>query len=279
MKLFVNNFGLFIEMKRFLFICLVFLIVSGVRADTFTESSFPQKLIFTETPETGHPWHGGLRMHDLLVWDGYWNVNGWLTLDVLTAGVGLAPARSDLVLKDRFSLLTLKTRAYTRDIQGHTYKIAGGYKLYRANFSVTVAGDTMLGSSDGSAILFLTQSCNYRQRHYFNLFTSLSFRRPQGAALSTTCYVVPGYALPLSKHWYAVFEYYMTNTERLPLKILQYAFDPDQLDFYNPDRDLYSFMIWGARYSRKHFYLDLTLANHYTFRSLVIPMVGLGWDF
>jgi hypothetical protein len=58
----------------------------GALAGTFTESAFPQKLIFSETPEVGHAWHGGLRMHDVLIWDGYWNVGGWFTLDVLSAG-------------------------------------------------------------------------------------------------------------------------------------------------------------------------------------------------
>jgi hypothetical protein len=63
------------------------------------------------------------------------------------------------------------------------------------------------------------------------------------------------------------------------MKILQFAFDEDALDFYNVTRDMYSFMFYGFEYQGEHVRVDLHLASHITFQSIIVPMVGFGWNF
>jgi len=49
--------------------------------------AFETKLLYSETPDIGPAWRGGLRITDLIVWDGYLNVAGWFTMDLFMAGI------------------------------------------------------------------------------------------------------------------------------------------------------------------------------------------------
>jgi hypothetical protein len=75
----------------------------------FEVSPFSGKLIFCETPEIGKKWHGGIRLNDILVFDGYWNIYNWLTIDFLRAGINdITIDTSGSALSDRFSIFTIE---------------------------------------------------------------------------------------------------------------------------------------------------------------------------
>ncbi len=249
----------------------------------FSAIPFGHKLIFSDTPEMGTKWHGGIRMQDIVVWDFSLNLNDWVFADFLAAGLSDLKTDKGERITDNFTVLTLKSPPFSRDTRFGGYALAGGMKLYHADFSFSSPVDSaILGSKDGSAMLFLTQSLS-RRNHYFNLFSSLSFREiPIGLGekrTSTTFYLVPGYQYGWTNGWGFDWEYYLTNTERLPIKVLQYVLDKDKIDFYNPNRDLYSFMFWGFHYTRRHLRLDFHIGNHISFRPPFIPVLGLGWYF
>lgn len=264
-------------------VCLL-LSAASTSAVEFEQKAFPNKLIYTETPEIGQKWHGGIRMNDIFIWDGYLNTNDWMIIDVLHAGLPNLFGSEGGSLTDNLSAFTFKSRPFTHILKNNTYKVAGGIKIYNANFEISDSTkETLMESKDNSLVLFLTQSYLFNGKHYFNFFTSLSFRTKKfsdgSEETSTTYYIIPGYKLPISKNWNFAIEYYMTNTEQLPIKILQYVYDPDQLDFLNSARDMYSFMFWGFNYTTKHLRIDLNFANHITFQGLKLPLIGIGYNF
>ena len=71
----------------------------------------------------------------------------------------------------------------------------------------------------------------------------------------------------------------MTNSLRLPYKILQFTLDKDALDFYNSNRDMVTFMFFGATYTGKHIQIDLIIGNHISFQPPHIIMARIGWQF
>jgi len=56
--------------------------------------AFETKLLYSETPDIGPAWRGGLRITDLIVWDGYLNVAGWFTMDLFMQA--FPPCRSTI---------------------------------------------------------------------------------------------------------------------------------------------------------------------------------------
>jgi hypothetical protein len=253
----------------------VALLAGLVRSAEFSETPFCSKLIFSETPEIGKKWHGGIRMTDVLIWDFYWNVNGWLTLDLLAAGLPNLFKGQGGTLTDNLKVFTIKSRPFSFQLKERPYRIAGGIKIYRANSKFGDSTATFMDTEDKSSVFFVTQSCQWN-KHGVNLFTSLSSSENQNKA---TYFIVPGYHYPISESWSFSLEYYMTNTRFIPLKILQFYYDADELEFDNRERDMYSFMFFGCQYKRTHLRVDLNLASHYTFQNLVIPMLGIGWNF
>lgn len=240
-----------------------------------SELPFCNKLIYSETPEIGIKWHGGIRMTDVLIWDGYWNINNWLTMDLLISALPNLFKDQGGSLTDRFTAFTIKSRPFSFQLMDRTYKVGGGIKSYAARSEFGDSTMTFMDTKDGSFVFFATQSYQW-DKHYFNLFTSVSSHDNQDKA---TYFIVPGYRHPISKSWSFSLEYFMTNTQYIPLKILQFAFDDDQLEFDNRERYMYSFMFFGAQYNRTHLRVDLGLASHYTFQNLILPLIGVGWNF
>ena len=247
------------------------------------EKPFCNKLIFSETPEIGRKWHGGIRTTDFFCWEGYFNIYNWVMVDFLRAGFGNLKVGENGKMKDYFYTLTLKSRPIHFDLFGGDYKAALGMKYFKAPFAFVADGDSIMRILDSSFMLFVTQGYGFKENHLFNLMTSLSFRDRKDSKgkeiTGTTYYLVPGYQYAISEKWFFSVEYYMTNTERLPLKILQFAFDKDKLDFYNTGREMYSWLFYGCHYSGKHLRVDLNLANHYSFSGIILPMIGVGWNF
>jgi hypothetical protein len=244
--------------------------------------AFPGKLIYTDTPEIGAKWHGGVRMVDVLAWDFNWNINGWMSADLLVVGLNDIKGENGERITDRFSLLTLKSLPYRRQTGWGEYAFAGGLKMFGSEFKFQVQGDTnAIQSKNQSGGFFLTQSLN-NGRHSVNLLTTLSQRKVRlstGEDERGTFYFAPGYAYSISKNWRVAAEHYWTNTEWLPIKALQFAFDKDKSEFHNPNQDIYSFLFWGFQYRRKHLRIDLNLAHHISFTKPIFPVMGIGWHF
>lgn len=260
------------------FFCLnLFIIFCYAGPDSNSVRPFSNKVVFSETPEIGKKWHGGIRMNDIAIWDGYWNVNNILLVDFLFAGFNSLKVDQSMELVDKFRTLTIKSRPLELDLRGNTYRIAVGLKVFKSDFSMKdlEANDDVITISDRSTVLFLTQSLVPAKNHSLNLFASLSNRKNG----FDTYYIIPGYSWFFSKNWSLDFEYYMTNSLRLPIKILQFAFDSDKLDFFNSERAMYSFMIYGASFTGKHLRVDLHLSNHISFAGPIIPILGVGWNF
>ncbi|MFC1584637.1 hypothetical protein ACFL5V_03715 [Fibrobacterota bacterium] len=255
-----------------------------ISAEDSPKKAFPHKLIFSDTPEIGKKWHGGVRMNDIFVWEFFWNIKDWFLLDYFKAGLSDQKTDEGDKITDNFSLFMIKSRPFSRPLKWGQYKIAGGIKFFNAEFNISNSeqAESELATDDQSFLLFLTQGLS-RGRHYGNLFTSLSFREKtlsEGRKkTSTTYYITPGYRFKLSEHWNLCFENFMTNTERLPIKILQFGLDEDQWEFWNSERRMYSFMFWGFNYTRKHLRIDLNMANHLSFTPPYIPVLGIGWHF
>jgi len=265
-------------MKRtmiFILTALAFSAIAVLAAD-FSEQPFTEKLIFSETPEIGKKWHGGLRTTDLISYEGYLNINGWATVDFMLTGIfGLKMDSNGVELSDNFKILTFKSRPLCLTVKNAPYKLAGGLKIYRSDFNMVDESDSLIATNDRSTVLFLTQGYLLNNKHYFNLFTSLSSREKSGS----TYYIVPGYRYRLSDRWNMGIEYYMTNTLYLPMKIFQFLFDKDKLDFFNTDRNMFSYMFYGFQYTGEHVRIDLNLASHVTFQYFIMPMIGFGWNF
>jgi hypothetical protein len=252
--------------------------VFALAQDSLGVRPFPNKLIYSETPEIGKKWHGGIRMNDLVVWDGYFNINGWLTADILFEMLNNRKFDSNTTLvTDRFSVLTLKSRPFSFSPKSNPYKLAGGIKLYRSSYLTRNKSDPTLNDSlnDNSLVLFITEGYALTNRHYFNLFTSISTRNIGRA----TYYVIPAYRFGFSRHWSFSLEYYVTNTIYLPIKLLQMAFSSNHWAIENFNQDLISFMFFGFQYSGVNLQIDFNLATHPSFEGPFIPILGAGWNF
>jgi hypothetical protein len=252
--------------------------VGSFSQEALTRRPFANKLIFSETPEIGVKWHGGIRMNDFLVWDGYWNINNWLTADLLLERLNNLKFDSNATLvTDRFSVLTLKSRPLNFNLKGNPCKIAAGIKMYNSTYITDIKNNPLLNDSliDKSTVLFITESYMLKDKHCFNLFTSVSFRDIG----DPTYYMVPGYCFLFAKHWSFSVEYYLTNTIYLPIKILQMAISANNWSLENFSRDYYSFMIYGFQYTGDHLRIDLNLASPASFSGPFFPVVGVGWNF
>lgn len=247
-----------------------------------SETPFCNKLIFSETPEIGKKWRGGIRMTDFVIWDGYFNIYDWMLFDFVRGGLKGMKIDETSEMDDYFYSITFKSRPFGHTLGGGDYKAAAGIKFFKAPFVLRTEEDS-ISMRDSSTVFFLTQSYLFRQKHLFNLFTSISSRGRENSKgekiSSTTYYIVPGYSIPIYGNWSFAVEYYMSNTEKLPLKILQFAFDEDKLDFLNSSKEMYSWMFYGVRYTGKHLRVDLNMANHITFSGLIMPLFGVGWNF
>jgi hypothetical protein len=245
---------------------------------------FCNKVVFSETPEIGPKWHGGVRSSDILIQDGNWNIGGLFALDLTLAGLPWIKSKTDSSgLADNYQLFSIKSRPWRKAFSGNLYSVGAGGKFNSTFFGIKdSSGAYALGPiADHSTEIFVTQSLRYHQKHLFNLSSSFCFDDKNSFTDNAVSwwYIVPGYRLMLGSRWSFDFEYYLTNTLTLPIKLLQFTQDADRMDFYNISRDWYSYMVWGFSYSRKHFRLDLHIASHYSFTGLVLPVIGLGWNF
>jgi hypothetical protein len=265
---------------------IIAFIISSTYPEELAQKSWPHKLIFSDTPEIGKKWRGGIRMNDIVVWDLNFNINNWILIDYLKAGFkNFKPEEDGGKLTDKFTLFAIKSRPFlSSEIKGGKYKMAAGIKYFTAKFRVTDEenpdGDYI--DNDESLIFFIAQGYDIK-KHYVNLFSSISFREKtlsQGKKrTSTTYYMIPGYNFRLSTNWNFAFEYFMTNTEYLPIKILQYGLDQDEMEFWNSERQLVTFTIWGFNYTRKHLRIDLNIGSYSPVIGPFFPIIGIGWYF
>jgi hypothetical protein len=250
---------------------------------------FGNRIIFAETPEMGKKWHGGILTKDLFHWEGYWNVGGWLTVNLMGAGFSDLSVKDKenggtTVITDNIGMFSLKSRPLVLSLRGDPYKAALGLTLYSTSFGYVnkETGSEYPRVKDGYGGLFLTQSWFINGKHYINLMTSFASRKIESTGSSITAvYIVPSYRCFFGKkrRWSFDFEYYYMNPMELPMKSFQISSSPDKTDFYNPDQEFVSFMFWGFSYSFRHLRLEAHLGNHYSFSGPIIPLVGVGWDF
>lgn len=267
------------------------LLASAFCAGKHPDTPFPNRIIFSETPETGLPWHGGIRMKDLLCWDVYWNAGGWLTLDLLYAGINDSRMKDEenggtVSWTDRLALFSIKSRPLSFSLSGHPYKVGAGLTVYSSAFefwNTDLEGGYPATSSKQTG-LFLAQSLFLGGRHYCNLdisFTTYKVKAEDAENAITTFYFIPGYRFLFGPklRWSFDLEYYLMNPIELPFKTLQIAANPATMDFYNPNQRYVSFMFWGVSYSWQHLTIGAHLGNHISFSGVIIPLLGVGWDF
>ncbi|MBN2037718.1 MAG: hypothetical protein JW768_13335 [Chitinispirillaceae bacterium] len=276
-------------LKQSAVVLISFLAFTGSASDlgNLPEQPFSNRIIFSQTPEIGEKWHGGIRMNDIVVWDMYWNCGNWFTLDLLSAGVreiNLQGEDNDTItLTDYFTLFSIKSRPFSHTLLNNPYLIAGGITTYTNAFQfINQFGEGMIETPSHELSFFLTQSWHAKKRHYVNLVSSVSFMKTEQMEKAvSSIYLVPGYHYFIDKkaRWSFDIEYYFMNPIELPMKTLQYGFDPDQNEFYNPEQLFVSFTFWGFSYTRKHLCLELHLGHHISFAGPVIPFAGIGWDF
>ncbi|MFH1762041.1 MAG: hypothetical protein ABIA63_13165, partial [bacterium] len=233
---------------------------------------------FSETPEIPHAWHWGLQSTDILYNELYCSIKNWLGLEI--SGFALPVKNIPQIEKDKFSAFTIKSPCLSLKInQDNDYKIAGGLKIYSAEFLAygeeQTGGirDTVMNIQDGSVVLFAAQSFTFA-RHYFNLFSSVSFRdlgAEDDKNTVTTFFIIPGYRLSFNRRWSLLFEYLITNMMFMPINPF----------FENWEQDWVSYMFYGVRYTRKHFVLGLMAASHYTFSPPLplLPLLSVGFKF
>jgi len=256
-----------------IFVCIAVLVTGSMAEER--SKPFAHKVIFSETPDIGEKWHGGIRMNDFLIWEGYWNINNWLMADLVAAGLPNLLRAQGGTMTDNFRIFTLKSRPFSAQVKGHPYTAGVGLKTYSSKSQFGDSTMLLMDSEDKSTALFITQGYQWN-RHSFNLFTSISSHQNQD---QSTFFIIPAYSVAINERWSFSFEYYMTNTRFIPMKSSQFAKDSDKLDFDNRDRDLYSFIFFGFQYKRTHLRIDLSLASHYTFQYVKLPLLGLGWAF
>jgi hypothetical protein len=260
--------------------------------DTLDQRAFCNKVIYTETPDIGVKWRGGLRNLSLFSWDMYFNIGNILTADYLFTGLREhhfhdSTSGDSMTFADNMSIFTLKSRPLRIKGEKLVYKVGGGLKLYGANAEYhNQYGEGLEPAHDAAAVLFITQSwfLPRTQRHLLNLYTSLSLRSDTlstGAVRTwATIYFVPAYRVYFGKtrHWSFGIEYYLMDPQTLPFKSIQYAIDPDW-EFFNPDQQWVSFMFYGFSFTTRHARFDIGVGNHISFSAPYIPMIGFGWNF
>ncbi|MBN1128310.1 MAG: hypothetical protein JXA71_04955 [Chitinispirillaceae bacterium] len=248
---------------------------------------FPNRIIFSQTPEIGEKWRGGIKTHDLLVWDAYWNCADWFTVDLFSAGVKqarIAGENGDIItLTDYRTQVSLKSRPFQTTLWNNPYALAGGMTIQSSAFSFqNQLGEGIVEQPSGELAFFAAQRWFYRSRHYFNLVAMASFMKTDGMEKAVaTMYFIPGYRffIDKKKSWSLDIEHYFMNPIDLPYKTLQYMFDNENNEFYNPDRHFVSFTFWGFSCSRRHLRLAFHLGHHVSFSGPIVPMIGVGWDF
>jgi hypothetical protein len=259
--------------------------------DSLDQRAFCNKVIYTETPDIGVKWRGGLRNISLLSWDMYFNIGNILTVDYLFTGLREhhlydSTTGDSTTLADNMSIFTLKSRPLRIQSEKLVYKVGGGLKFYQANAEFqNQYGEGLEPTRDNAVVLFITQSwfLPRTQRHLFNLYASLSLRNDtlSSGAVSTwpTLYFVPAYRIYFGKtrHWSAGVEYYLMNPRWLPFKALQYYIKG--IDYFSPDQNWISIMFYGISFTTRHVRFDAGLANHYSFTAPFIPTIGFGWNF
>ena len=258
---------------------LIHFTVFGASPDT-SYKAFSTKLIFTETPDIGPKWRGGIRMTDVLAWDFYINIAGWITVDYFIAGI---PTIGDTTkISDFFSLFSLKSRPLRIPAGSNEYKLAGGIKYHAAEFKITGKDGTSFGENSYWTVPFITQSFVLMTRNHFNLFSSAALENRNigtGKKLFASYCFVPGYRFFITNKWSLGIEYAVFNARKLPLNLFWYLWDADKLAFDNPNADWYSLIFWGASFTGRHIRVDLNIACHYTFQGPIVPMFGVGWNF
>ena len=267
-------------------IITILLTTSVFPLESAIDKPFSNRIIFSQTPEIGEKWHGGIRMNDLLVWEGYWNCADLFTLDFFYAGIADFSFQGDngdtITLSDHLTLFSLKSRPFQRAIWNHPYAAALGITLRSYTFDFQNQFGEGISSQPSSELeFFVTQGWFYKQ-HYFNLTLTASFMKkaPMEKAV-TTLFIIPGYRLFIDKKksWSFDVEHYFMNPVELPYKTLQYVFDDDNNEFYNPEQLFVSFTFIGFSYSGAHLRLQLHVGRHISFVGPMVPMAGIGWDF
>ena len=273
----------------------LFLSMKLMAAENDPDVPFANRIVFSETPELGKKWHGGVRMKDILCWDMYMSIADWFSIDLLRYGVPLSipdqESGDTIHLTDEFNLFTVKSRPLKFNLFNHPYKIGMGIEAYSTVFKFSSSADGSstfdMGYSQGG--LFVVQSWFLENRewwifhgsHYLNLVSSFASHKIGNNKNLTSWYFIPGYRYFFdcpSKLSFDVEFYYM-NPYEIPVKLLQIAIDPDKMPFENPDLHFASFMFWGVSYSWKHLRLEAHIGNHPSFAGLIIPVVGAGWNF
>ena len=279
----------------FLLIAIVSTSINSAAAGQNPEYPFANRIIFSETPETGEQWHGGIRMKDIFCWDGYWNVGGWLTLDLMVYGINLRIPNADngdtTTFADNFSLFSIKSRPLELALLGHPYKISGGFTAYSTGLKLKSSSpdSDSLSTPYRQTGLFIAQSWFLENRewwifhgsHYINLVASFAAHQISNHDYLTSWYFIPGYRYFFncpSKLSFDIEFYYM-NPYELPFKLMQVAFDPDHLPFENPDLMFASYLFWGFSYSWKHLRLEAHIGHYPASLFPVLPVIGAGWDF
>jgi hypothetical protein len=263
-------------------------------ADT-TLTAFPQrgeyaydnKLIFTESPGIGTKWRFGIRTSDILIWSAFLNIADQAAIDALVAGIPHISMDDSGELADNFSLLTLKSKPCVRHLGDLRYRIGGGMQWYHGVFFIDEPGDDSAPQheQDHALALFATQDAAVGTRHVFNLYTSVAPAQLQWGTdvyeTGLTYYIVPGYRRfwGARLQWSVAVEYFMFNSARLPIKVVQVLFDPDHMTLENRDQRMLSFMFWGIQYATPHWRFDAGMAHHISFQYIILPMVSVGWAF
>jgi hypothetical protein len=250
-----------------------------------TSKPFGHKVFYSENAEQSKKWAVGVRFNlamplqfplPIPTTDVFININDWFDIDIVRSGWKELNIDSNIILTDLFWTTGIRSRPYKTTLFNKPLNLAGGIKLYKSNFELVnkEERDTM-DINDNSFILYLTQTMALTEKHKVNLFSSLSLRKGSGGAY----YFIPSYTYNLNNKWAFNFEYYATNSLRLPHKTLQFMLDEDKLDFYNSERSMISFMLYGFSYCRKHLRIDITIGNHISFKAPHIIMTGIGWQF
>jgi hypothetical protein len=245
---------------------------------------FVGKPLFTETPEMGGKWRGGVRLTDLLCLDGYVNIADFFTFDVLFAGIPtIKDTANRQTISDRFILVSLKSRPLRFSLFNNEYAIAGGLKYHDEAFKIlSTQDDDSFVVKSAWLVPFITQSYALGQRHHLNLFSSIALESRKlttGNTLFASYCFVPGYRFDISSHWSAGADYCLFDASRLPMTIVWIAWSPSHLPFENINGDWFSYVFWGISYTGKHLRIDIDLANYYTFQGPVFPLISIGWNF
>jgi len=251
----------------------------------FSGRPFNHKLIYSETAEQSKKWAIGVRFNlamplqfplPIPTTDLFININDWFDFDIVRSGWNELNVDSNYTITDLFWTVGLRSRPYKTSLFNKPLNLSGGIKLFNSSFEMISKGDLDTTTiNDKSFVLYLTQTMALAEKHRVNLFSSFSMRKGSGGGY----YFIPSYTYFMNKRWSFNFEYYTTNSLRLPYKILQFTLDENNLDFFNSKREMVSFMLYGFTYCRKHLRIDLAMGNHISFSSPHILLIGAGWQF